>query len=174
VPYRADIDGLRAVAVLSVIAFHAFPKAIAGGFIGVDVFFVISGYLISSLILSGLKNGSFNFLNFYARRARRIFPALIIVLIFVWGLGWLALAPTQFAALSKHIAAGAAFAANIVTYFEVGYFDAPANTKTSAPLMVAWRRRAVLFHLSGADGLGVASQVRKSNFGCDRRCIICT
>ena len=82
--YRPDVDGLRAVAVLSVIAFHAFPKSIAGGFIGVDVFFVISGYLISSLILSGLKNGSFSFLDFYARRARRIFPALTVVLIFVW------------------------------------------------------------------------------------------
>src|SRR5512132_456336 len=89
IPYRPDIDGLRAVAVLSVIAFHAFPKAIAGGFIGVDVFFVISGYLISSLILSGLKNGSFSFLDFYARRARRIFPALTVVLIFVWGAGLL-------------------------------------------------------------------------------------
>jgi peptidoglycan/LPS O-acetylase OafA/YrhL len=135
IPYRPDIDGLRAVAVLSVIGFHAFPKAIAGGFIGVDVFFVISGYLISSLILSGLKNGSFSFIDFYARRARRIFPALIIVLIFVWGLGWLAADPTQFAALSKHIVAGAAFAANIVTYFEVGYFDVPANTK---PLLHLW------------------------------------
>src|SRR5512132_795041 len=135
IPYRPDVDGLRAVAVLSVIAFHAFPKAIAGGFIGVDIFFVISGYLISSLILSGLKSGSFSFIDFYARRARRIFPALTVVLIFVWGLGWLALDPTQFAALGKHIVAGAAFAANIVTYFEVGYFDAPASTK---PLLHLW------------------------------------
>ena len=78
IPYRPDVDGLRAVAVLSVIGFHAFPKAIAGGFIGVDVFFVISGYLISSLILSGLKNGSFNFLDFYARRARRILSLIHI------------------------------------------------------------------------------------------------
>jgi peptidoglycan/LPS O-acetylase OafA/YrhL len=123
------------VAVLSVIAFHAFPKAIAGGFIGVDVFFVISGYLISSLILSGLKNGSFNFLDFYARRARRIFPALTVVLIFVWSVGLLFFAPADFATLSKHIVAGAAFAANIVTYFEVGYFDAPASSK---PLLHLW------------------------------------
>jgi peptidoglycan/LPS O-acetylase OafA/YrhL len=135
IPYRPDVDGLRAVAVLSVIGFHAFPKSIAGGFIGVDVFFVISGYLISSLILSGLKNGSFSFLDFYARRARRIFPALTVVLMVVWGLGWLALDPTQFAALGKHIVAGAAFAANIVTYFEVGYFDVPASTK---PLLHLW------------------------------------
>src|SRR5512132_3488513 len=135
IPYRPDVDGLRAVAVLSVIAFHAFPKAIAGGFIGVDIFFVISGYLISSLILSGLKNGSFSFIDFYARRARRMFAALTVVLMGVWGLGWLALDPTQFAALGKHIVAGAAFAANIVTYFEVGYFDAPATTK---PLLHLW------------------------------------
>jgi len=135
IPYRPDVDGLRAVAVLSVIAFHAFPKSITGGFIGVDVFFVISGYLISSLILSGLKNGSFSFIDFYARRARRIFPALTVVLIFVWGAGLLFFVPADFAALSKHIVAGAAFAANIVTYFEVGYFDVPANTK---PLLHLW------------------------------------
>jgi peptidoglycan/LPS O-acetylase OafA/YrhL len=133
--YRADVDGLRAVAVLSVIGFHANPKFITGGFIGVDVFFVISGYLISSLILSGLKNGSFNFLDFYARRARRIFPALAVVLIFVWGVGLLFFVPADVATLSKHIVAGVAFAANIVTYFEVGYFDVPANTK---PLLHLW------------------------------------
>ena len=127
IAYRADIDGLRAIAVLSVIGFHASPNSIGGGFIGVDVFFVISGYLISSLILGGLHNGSFSFVEFYARRIRRIFPALTVVLIFVWGLGWFALDPISFAALSKHIVAGAAFAANIGTYFEVGYFDVPAS-----------------------------------------------
>jgi peptidoglycan/LPS O-acetylase OafA/YrhL len=133
--YRADIDGLRAIAVLSVIGFHADPNSVRGGFIGVDVFFVISGYLISSLILSGLHDGSFSYVEFYARRARRIFPALAVVLISVWGLGWFALDPTQFSSLSKHIVAGAAFAANILTYFEVGYFDAPAATK---PLLHLW------------------------------------
>jgi len=135
IAYRADIDGLRAIAVLSVIGFHASPKSIVGGFIGVDVFFVISGYLISSLILISLKNGSFSYIEFYARRIRRIFPALIVVLIFVWGVGLLAFDPANFTALSKHIVAGAAFAANIVTYFEVGYFDAPASTK---PLLHLW------------------------------------
>ena len=135
VAYRADIDGLRAVAVLSVIGFHASPKSITGGFIGVDIFFVISGYLISSLILNGLKNGSFSYAEFYLRRIRRIFPALTIVLIFVWGVGLLAFDPANFLTLSKHIVAGAAFAANIITYFEVGYFDAPANTK---PLLHLW------------------------------------
>jgi peptidoglycan/LPS O-acetylase OafA/YrhL len=103
--------------------------------IGVDVFFVISGYLISTLILNGLRKGSFNYIEFYARRARRLFPALTVVLIFVWVLGWFAFDPTNFAALNKHIFAGAAFAANIVTYFEVGYFDEPASTK---PLLHLW------------------------------------
>src|SRR5262249_35532771 len=88
-----------------------------------------------SLILSGLKNGSFSFLDFYARRARRIFPALIVILIFVWGVGLLFFLPANFVTLSKHIVAGAAFAANIVTYFEVGYFDVPASTK---PLLHLW------------------------------------
>ena len=134
ITYRADIDGLRAVAILSVIGFHASPKFITGGFIGVDVFFVISGYLISTLILNGLRKGSFNY-EFYARRARRLFPALTVVLIFVWVLGWFAFDPTNFAALNKQIFAGAAFAANIVTYFEVGYFDEPASTK---PLLHLW------------------------------------
>ena len=102
IAYRADIDGLRAVAVLSVIGFHASPKSVTGGFIGVDVFFVISGYLISAYP-EWLKNGSFNFFDFYARRARKLLPALIIVLIFVWGLGWFAFDPANFTALSKHI-----------------------------------------------------------------------
>jgi peptidoglycan/LPS O-acetylase OafA/YrhL len=135
IAYRADIDGLRAIAVLSVIGFHASPNWMGGGFIGVDVFFVISGYLISSLILGGLHNGSFSYVEFYARRIRRIFPALTVVTSFIWALGWFALDPPQFGTLGKHIVAGAAFAANIVTYFEVGYFDAPAATK---PLLHLW------------------------------------
>jgi peptidoglycan/LPS O-acetylase OafA/YrhL len=135
ISYRADIDGLRAIAVLSVIGFHVDPRLVAGGFVGVDVFFVISGFLISSLILNGLKDGTFSYAEFYGRRIRRIFPALIVVLLAVWGLGWFALGPSEFAALGKHIGAGAAFAANIMTYAEVGYFDAPASTK---PLLHLW------------------------------------
>src|SRR5690242_11169685 len=74
--YRPDIDGLRAVAVLAVLGFHAFPEALPGGFTGVDVFFVISGYLISTIVLENLEHGRFSFATFYARRVRRIFPAL--------------------------------------------------------------------------------------------------
>ena len=79
--YRPDIDGLRAIAVLSVIVFHAFPGSLKGGFVGVDVFFVISGYLISTILFENLERGTFSFAEFYARRIKRIFPALLVVLI---------------------------------------------------------------------------------------------
>ena len=79
--YRADVDGLRAIAILSVIAFHAFPNWVPGGFVGVDVFFVISGFLISSVIVEHLQVGTFSFVGFFQRRVRRIFPALCVVLL---------------------------------------------------------------------------------------------
>lgn len=79
--YRKDIDGLRALSILLVMLYHAFPELMPGGFIGVDVFFVISGFLITSIILSGLGTGQFSFFTFYGNRIRRIFPALIIVLL---------------------------------------------------------------------------------------------
>lgn len=75
--YRPDIDGLRAIAILSVVAYHAFPNAVRGGFIGVDIFFVISGYLISTIIFDGLEHNSFSFVELYSRRIKRIFPALL-------------------------------------------------------------------------------------------------
>lgn len=89
--YRADIDGLRAIAVLSVVGFHAAPGWVTGGFVGVDVFFVISGFLISSIIFKGLDNGRFSFTDFYSRRIRRIFPALIFVLFVSSAFGWFAI-----------------------------------------------------------------------------------
>ena len=84
-PYRADIDGLRAVAVISVVAFHAGISGIPGGFTGVDVFFVISGYLIGAQVFRQSAVGSFRYLPFYARRLRRIIPALIALLLFAQG-----------------------------------------------------------------------------------------
>ena len=134
-PYRADIDGLRALAVLAVVGFHAAPKIFPGGFVGVDVFFVISGFLISGFILNRLKDGTFSYLEFYARRIRRLFPALIVVLLTTWGLGLLTLLPSELGSLGRHTLAAAAFAANILNYSEAGYFDAPAITK---PLLHIW------------------------------------
>ncbi len=86
--YRADIDGLRAFAVTSVLIFHAFPSLMPGGFVGVDVFFVISGFLISGIIFKELETSSFSFANFYARRVKRIFPALIAMLTASYAFGW--------------------------------------------------------------------------------------
>ena len=118
--YRADIDGLRAVAVLSVVGFHAFPGLIKGGFIGIDIFFVISGFLISSIILRNLDCKSFGFGEFYSRRIKGIFPALTVVLVASFAFGWFALLADEYKQLNKHIAAGAAFISNFVLWGEDG------------------------------------------------------
>ncbi len=135
IPYRPDIDGLRAVAVLAVVVFHIFPEYSYGGFIGVDIFFVISGYLISGIILSALAENRFSFIDFYARRARRIFPALLIVLLFCLAFGWLGLMEDEYAHLGKHVAGSAAFISNLVLWREAGYFDVDTLVK---PLMHLW------------------------------------
>ena len=133
--YRADIDGLRAIAVLSVVGFHAFPSWIKAGFIGVDIFFVISGYLISTIIFENLERNSFSFVEFYSRRVKRIFPALLLVLIAGFAFGWFALLADEYKQLGKHIASGAGFVSNIVLWSEQGYFDTAAETK---PLLHLW------------------------------------
>lgn len=133
--YRPDIDGLRAVAVLSVVAFHAFPPWMRGGFIGVDIFFVISGFLISTIIFENLDKGTFSFVEFYARRIRRIFPALILILVSCLAVGWLILIPEELNQLGKHVAAGAGFLSNFILWAEAGYFDNSAETK---PLLHLW------------------------------------
>lgn len=133
--YRRDIDGLRAIAVLSVLAFHAFPKYLPGGFVGVDIFFVISGFLISGIIFDNLEKGSFSYGEFYIRRIRRLFPALIVVLLVTLALGWLVLFPEEFKELGSHSAGAALFVANFILYYEVGYFDTLAESK---PLLHLW------------------------------------
>ncbi len=133
--YRADIDGLRAIAVLLVVAFHAFPTVVQGGFIGVDLFFVISGFLISTIISEQLDAGSFSFAQFYVRRIRRIFPALLLVMASCLAFGWFALLASEYAQLGKHLAAGAGFVSNFVSWRESGYFDNAADTK---PLLHLW------------------------------------
>lgn len=133
--YRPDIDGLRAVAVLSVVGFHAFPLFVKGGFIGVDIFFVISGYLISIIIVGSLERNSFSFIEFYSRRIKRIFPALLLVLIACFAFGWDALLADEYKQLGKHIAGGAGFISNFLFWGDSGYFDNAAETK---PLLHLW------------------------------------
>ena len=127
--YRPDIDGLRAIAILLVVGFHAFPSTITGGYIGVDIFFVISGYLISSILFQSLNNNQFSILDFYSRRIRRIFPALIMVLVSCLFFGWYALTPYEFSQLGKNTGAGTAFISNFVFWREVGYFDIDSQKK---------------------------------------------
>jgi len=133
--YRPDIDGLRAVAILSVVVFHAFPTKLRGGFVGVDIFFVISGFLISTIIFRSLQRGDFSFTEFYAHRIKRIFPALILVLAACYAFGWFALLPDEYKQLGKHMAAGAGFVQNFVIWKEAGYFDTASELK---PLMHLW------------------------------------
>jgi peptidoglycan/LPS O-acetylase OafA/YrhL len=128
--YRPDIDGLRAAAVLCVVGYHAFPGALRGGFIGVDVFFVISGFLICGIILNDLEQGSFSLWNFYSRRIRRLFPALIVVLATVLIFGWFALFPDEYRALGQHVFGGASFISNFILWKEAGYFDVAAKAKS--------------------------------------------
>src|SRR5260221_5908585 len=133
--YRPDIDGLRAIAVTLVANFHAFPEALPGGFIGVDIFFVISGFLITGIIVRELDQQRFTLLGFYSRRIRRIFPALIVVLCATLVLGWLWILPLAYAQLSADVFASAAFFANIELLFQSAYFDIESGTK---PLLHLW------------------------------------
>ena len=135
VAYRPDIDGLRALAILSVMIFHAFPNVLRGGFVGVDIFFVISGFLISRIVFIGLANGNFSFVDFYIHRIRRIFPALILVLLTALVLGWYAMLAVEYRALGKHVAGGIGFVNNILLWQEDSYFDTASELK---PLMHLW------------------------------------
>lgn len=133
--YRPDIDGLRALAVIAVILYHGFPTVFTGGFVGVDVFFVISGFLISGNIFRRLEDGSFTFRGFYARRIRRIFPALFLVLVCSLAYGFVVLLPHELALLGVSVGCGAAFVANLLLWHQTGYFDQAAIMK---PLLHLW------------------------------------
>jgi len=123
IKYRPDIDGLRALAVGLVVLFHAFPNIVSGGFIGVDVFFVISGFLISSIIFKSVDAGKFDLAIFYARRVRRIFPALLIVMLVCAVYGYLVLLPDEFGQLGRQVSGGAGFVSNLI-------FSSRADTLT--------------------------------------------
>lgn len=133
--YRPDIDGLRAVAVLAVVAFHASPHRLPGGFIGVDIFFVISGFLITSILKKANEEKSFSLIGFYQRRIKRIFPSLLIVLAGSAIFGYLTLFPNEFAQLGKHISGGISFISNFVLHSESGYFESSSDLK---PLLHLW------------------------------------
>jgi len=127
--FRKDINGLRAIAVIAVMIFHFFPALLPGGFAGVDVFFVISGFLMTKIIFSGLESNSFSFRSFYLARFRRILPALAMVCFCLLIFGWLYLTPMDYKLLSRHIASSISFISNIVYWKESGYFDASSNEK---------------------------------------------
>jgi peptidoglycan/LPS O-acetylase OafA/YrhL len=133
--YRPDIDGLRAIAVSTVIGFHAFPNIIPGGFVGVDIFFVISGFLISTIVFGNLEHNTFSIVEFYRRRVLRIFPALITVILTSMALGWLILLTDEYKQMGRHVAASSAFVQNFALWDESGYFDTAARTK---PLLHLW------------------------------------
>ena len=133
--YRKEIDGLRAIAVLPVILFHAGFEVFGGGFVGVDIFFVISGYLITNIILADYEKGSFSIKKFYERRARRILPALFLVIIVCIPAAWVLLLPSDMKDFSQSLVAVSLFASNILFWRESGYFDSTAELK---PLLHTW------------------------------------
>lgn len=129
VNFRYDINGLRAIAVLVVVIFHFLPTYLTGGFVGVDVFFVISGFLMTSIIFNGLANNKFNLFKFYVSRANRIIPALGVLCLILVILGWFFLPPTEYKSLGKHIVGSITFLSNIFYWQESGYFDASSHEK---------------------------------------------
>ncbi|MDY0056754.1 MAG: acyltransferase family protein, partial [Methyloversatilis sp.] len=133
--YRREIDGLRALAVQPVILFHAGFETCSGGFVGVDVFFVISGYLITTVILAELEQGKFSIVSFYERRARRILPALFLVILICIPCAWFWLLPSDLKDFSLSLAAVSVFASNILFWLKSGYFDTAAELK---PLLHTW------------------------------------
>jgi len=133
--YRPEVDGLRAVAVVPVIFFHAGVESLTGGFIGVDIFFVISGYLIAYLLLEDKSKGKFSLLDFYERRIRRILPALFFVILVTTALAWFIMLPSQMKEYSQSILAVLAFSSNIFFYFKSGYFSSTIDEK---PLVHTW------------------------------------
>ena len=133
--YRSDIDGLRGLQILALLGFHGFPTVITGGYVGVSIFFVISGYLISTIIFKSLDRGGFDFIDFYIRRIRRIFPALIVILIAALLIGWFSLLADEYAQLGLYVLGGAGFVDNFVAWQESGYFD---NSAELRPLLHLW------------------------------------
>ena len=121
--FRDDINGLRAIAVISVLIFHYSYNWLPGGFVGVDIFFVISGFLMTSIIFRGLTSNNFSLLDFLKARATRIIPALLVIIIIVLFLGYVFLEPLSYRSLGKHAASSLGFVSNIIYSRESGYFN---------------------------------------------------
>lgn len=140
--FRYDINGLRAYAVILVVMFHFGIKGFSAGFIGVDIFFVISGFLMTSIIIESLEKGNFSLFNFYLARGVRIIPALMFLCITLMILGWFFLLPTDYKSLSKHVLSSINFFSNIVYWKESGYFDTDSHNKAllhTWSLSVEWQ-----------------------------------
>jgi|TARA_B110000238_G_scaffold185862_1_gene214466 peptidoglycan/LPS O-acetylase OafA/YrhL len=133
--YRPEIDGLRALAVIPVILFHGGFELFSGGFVGVDVFFVISGYLITTILIEDIESNRFSILNFYERRARRILPALFFVMFVCIPFSWMWMLPGQLRDFSQSLMAVGLFSSNILFWLESGYFETAAEAK---PLLHTW------------------------------------
>ncbi len=133
--YRREIDGLRALAIVPVILFHAGFVGFSGGYVGVDVFFVISGYLITTILAAELSSGTYSIVNFYERRARRILPALFVMLAVTLPIAYGLLNPADLRAYAKSLLGSVLFLANVTAYMQSGYFDAASDIK---PLMHLW------------------------------------
>ncbi|MEC6822495.1 acyltransferase family protein [Photobacterium piscicola] len=127
--FRTDINGLRAIAVIAVVLFHFNPSWVPGGFAGVDVFFVISGFLMTGLIFRGLENNNFSIINFYVARANRIIPALSVVCLALLVFGWFYLTPLDYRVLGEHVTSSMTFVSNIIYRRESGYFDVASHSK---------------------------------------------
>jgi len=127
--FRKDINGLRAIAVIAVVLFHFNASWLPGGFAGVDVFFVISGFLMTGIIFKGIEKDQFSILNFYVARANRIIPALAMLCLVLLVLGWFYLGPVEYKALGKHVGSSMGFLSNVVYWTESGYFDASSHDK---------------------------------------------
>jgi peptidoglycan/LPS O-acetylase OafA/YrhL len=133
--YRPDIDGLRAIAVLSVVAYHLSLGGVSAGFVGVDIFFVISGFLITSIVHREISSSSFSLVKFYERRIRRIVPALTCVLVISCIVAWYGLLPQEFDDFAKSLVAAVLSVSNILFWRQAGYFDTPSELK---PLLHTW------------------------------------
>ena len=171
--YRPEVDGLRAVAVIPVILFHASPTLLSGGFLGVDVFFVISGFLITALLLEDMAAGTYTLARFYERRVRRILPALLVMVVVTVVLAWALMLPRGFGNTARSAAAAAAFLSNVFFWQTTDYFDIDALAQPlycwslaveeqfyilfPVLLALAWRRVSVRVLVLGLIGLTLAS-----------------